>query len=285
MLCMRAWWDAQIRRRDRIRERLQEEVLRGTVLIDSDGDAVAQINALSVIELGGFMFGLPTRVTATARLGEGEVVDIEREVELGGALHSKGVLILSHFLASRYAADRPLSLSASVVFEQNYGQVEGDSASLAELCALLSALARTPIRQSLAVTGSVNQLGQVQAIGGVNAKVEGFFDICKARGLTGRQGVIIPSSNVDHLMLRGDVVEAVKEGGFHVYAVDRVDAALELLTGMEAGERGADGNFRDGTLNQRVEARLNQLAEERQAHSEKSHDGHDGDGGEGTHGD
>ncbi|HKJ09075.1 MAG TPA: ATP-binding protein [Gammaproteobacteria bacterium] len=279
--------DAQIRRRDRIRERLQEEVLRGTVLIDSDGEAIAQINALSVIELGGFMFGVPTRVTATARLGEGEVVDIEREVELGGALHSKGVLILSHFLAARYCADRPLSLSASVVFEQNYGQVEGDSASLAELCALLSALARAPIRQSLAVTGSVNQLGQVQAIGGVNAKVEGFFDICNARGLTGRQGVVIPASNVPHLMLREDVVDAVKNGRFHVYAVDSVDAAVQLLTGVEAGERGADGNFPDGTVNQRIEARLNQLAEERQAHSEKSHDSHDshdGDGGDAADG-
>lgn len=277
--------DAQIRRRDRIRERLQDEVLRGTVLIDTDGEAIAQVNALSVIELGGFMFGVPTRVTATARLGEGEVVDIEREVELGGALHSKGVLILSHFLAARYSADRPLSLSASVVFEQNYGQVEGDSASLAELCALLSALARAPIRQSLAMTGSVNQLGQVQAIGGVNDKVEGFFDICKARGLTGGQGVVIPASNVVHLMLRQDVVAAVKDGRFHVYAVDSVDAALQLLTGVEAGERDADGNFPDGTVNQRIEARLNQLAEERQAHSEKSHDGHDGDPGETADGD
>lgn len=270
--------DAQIRRQDRIREHLQDEVLRGTVLIDSDGERVAQVNALSVIELGGFMFGVPSRVTATARLGEGELVDIEREAELGGALHSKGVLILSHFLGARYAADRPLSLSASVVFEQNYGQVDGDSASVAELCALLSALGEVPIRQSLAVTGSVNQLGQVQAVGGVNAKVEGFFDICRARGLTGNQGVIIPGSNVTHMMLRGDITAAVRAGQFHVYAVDTVDQALALLTGLEAGERGADGTFGDGTVNQRIEARLNQFAELRHSYADKSADSHAGDG-------
>ncbi|MGA7801646.1 MAG: ATP-binding protein [Gammaproteobacteria bacterium] len=279
--------EAQIRRRDRIREHLQDEVLRGTVLIDSEGEAVAQVNALSVIELGGFMFGVPSRVTATARLGEGEVVDIEREVELGGALHSKGVLILSHFLAARYSADRPLSLSASVVFEQNYGQIEGDSASLAELCALLSALARLPIRQSVAVTGSVNQLGQVQAIGGVNAKIEGFFDICRARGLTGDQGVVIPASNVIHLMLRQDVLEAVQARRFHVYGVDTVDLALELLTRVEAGERREDGSFPEGTVNRRIEARLNELAGLRQVHSDRSQESHDceGDAEEGVHGD
>ena len=195
-----------------MRERLREEMQKGTLLIDTDGERVGQVNGLSVLQLGGYMFGMPSRITARVRLGSGGVIDIEREAELGGPLHSKGVLILSGFLAGRYSADQPLSLSATLVFEQNYGGVEGDSASCAELYALLSALADAPIRQSLAVTGSVNQHGDVQAIGGVNEKIEGFFDLCRARGLTGRQGVIIPAANVRHLMLRHDVVEAVAAG-------------------------------------------------------------------------
>ena len=255
--------DAQIRRADRVRERIQEEIHRGTILIDTAGEQVGQVNGLSVLELGTFAFGQPSRITARVRLGKGEVVDIEREVELSGPIHSKGVLILSGFLGARYAIDRPLSLSASLVFEQSYGMVDGDSASSAELCALLSALSGAPIRQSLAVTGSVNQRGQVQAIGGGNEKIEGFFDVCRARELTGEQGVLIPASNVKNLMLRRDVVDAVREGKFQVHAVETIDQGIEILTGVPAGERDASGNFPAGTINQRVEARLVELAEKR----------------------
>jgi predicted ATP-dependent protease len=204
-------------------------------------------------------------VTATARVGEGTVVDIEREAKLGGPLHSKGVLILSHFLASHYAKDRPLSVAASLVFEQSYGLVEGDSASLAEACALLSVLADAPILQSLAVTGSVNQLGEVQPIGGVNEKVEGFFDVCRARGLTGGHGVLIPAANVKNLMLRDDVVEAAAEGRFRVYAVASIDEAIELLTGLPSGERDATGRYPEGSVHRRVEDRLAELSSIREA--------------------
>ena len=259
--------DAQIRRADRLRERAQERIQRGTILIDTTGERVGQVNGLSVIGLGGFAFGQPSRITARVRIGKGKVVDIEREVELGGPIHSKGVLILSSFLGARYAAERPLSLAASLVFEQSYGGVEGDSASMAELCALLSALAETPVKQSLAMTGSVNQHGQAQPIGGVNEKIEGFFDICSARGLTGEQGVIIPVPNVQHLMLRHDVVEAVAAGKFHIYPMHNVDQAIELLTGIPAGAPDEDGNFPKGTVNQLVEARLIALAEKQRAFS------------------
>jgi lon-related putative ATP-dependent protease len=248
--------EAQIHRADRIRERLQEEVERGTLLIATEGEQVGQINGLSVLMLGGFRFGHPTRITARARLGKGQVVDIEREVELGGPIHSKGVYILSGFLAGRYAHDYPLSLSASLVFEQSYGAVEGDSASSAELYALLSALAGIPIKQSFAVTGSVNQLGEVQAIGGVNEKIEGFFDICRARGLDGQQGVLIPASNVKHLMLREDVVEAVRQGEFAIYPVATIDQGIEQLTGLPAGERNDKGEFPQNSFNRRVEEAL-----------------------------
>jgi lon-related putative ATP-dependent protease len=259
--------DAQIHRADRLRERLQERIQRGTILIDTAGERVGQVNGLSVLQLGHFAFGRPNRITARVRLGKGEVVDIEREVELGGPIHSKGVLILSGFLSGRYVVDRPLSLSASLVFEQSYGGVEGDSASMAELCALLSALADVPIKQSWAMTGSVNQHGEAQPIGGVNEKIEGFFDVCQARGLPGEQGVIIPVSNVKDLMLRPDVVEAVRAGRFHVHAVQTVDRALELLTGMPAGERDEEGNFPEGSINQRVEARLIDLVEKQRMYA------------------
>lgn len=257
--------DARIRRSDRLRERSQEAVERGLVLIDSTGERVGQINALSVIQLGAFAFGRPTRITARVRLGAGKVIDIEREVELGGPLHSKGVLILSGFLGSHFAPDTPLSLSASLVFEQSYGGIDGDSASSAELCALLSALAEVPIRQSLAVTGSVNQRGEIQAIGGVNEKVEGFYDICRARGLTGGQGVLIPAANVQHLMLRADVVDAARAGQFHIYPVATVAEAITLLTGLPAGERGPDGAYPESSVFGRVERRLLALAEARRS--------------------
>jgi lon-related putative ATP-dependent protease len=264
--------DAQIRRADRVRERVQEQIERGMIMIDTDGERVGQINGLSVISLGNFAFGQPNRITARVRLGKGKVVDIEREVELGGPIHSKGVLILSSFLGARYATEHPLSLSASLVFEQSYGSVEGDSASMAELCALLSALAGVPVRQSLAMTGSVNQHGEAQPIGGVNEKIEGFFDVCRLRGLTGEQGVIIPAPNVEHLMLRQDVVEAAAAGQFHIYPMQTVDQAMELLTGIPAGERDGEGSFPEGSINQRIEARLIELAE-RQLKLESEEDG------------
>jgi predicted ATP-dependent protease len=254
--------DAQIRRSDRVRQRLSEEVLQGTLLIDTSGEVVGQVNGLSVLEFARFSFGHPSRITARVRLGKGDVIDIEREVKLSGPIHSKGVLILSGFLGGRYAADHPLSLSASLVFEQSYGEIEGDSASSAELYALLSALSGLPVKQSLAVTGSVNQLGQIQAIGGVNEKIEGFFDLCKVRGLTG-QGVMIPASNVRHLMLKHEVIEAVRVGTFKIYAVETIDQGIEILTGVPAGERDASGKFPEGTVNQKVEARLVDFAEKR----------------------
>jgi lon-related putative ATP-dependent protease len=255
--------DEQTHRSDRMRDLVQEEIVRGTILIDTEGEKVGQINGLSVIEMGSFSFGRPTRITARARLGKGEVIDIEREVEMSGPIHSKGILILSSFLGARYTSDQPLSLSASLVFEQSYSGVEGDSASSAELYALLSALAETPIKQSLAVTGSVNQYGQVQAIGGVNEKIEGFFDLCRSRGLTGNQGVLIPASNVKHLMLRHDVVVAVAAGLFHIYPVETIDQGIGLLTGIEAGEQDESGGFPKGCINHKVEARLAALTRKR----------------------
>lgn len=248
--------DAKIERVDRISRRLREETRRGTILIETRGARVGQINGLAVMTLGGFAFGHPSRITARVRLGKGQVIDIEREVKLGGPIHSKGVLILQGFIAGRYALDHPLSLTASLVFEQSYGGIEGDSASSAELYALLSALAETPIAQSCAVTGAVDQLGEVQAIGGVNEKIEGFFDTCAAQGPIDGQGVLIPAANVKHLMLRADVREAVAAGRFAIYPVARIDQGIEILTGLPAGTRGADGRFPDGSLNARVESRL-----------------------------
>ena len=257
--------DECLARADRIRRTSQEMILRDIAMIDTDGEAVGQINALSVLSLREGTFGRPSRITARARVGTGTVVDIEREVELGGPLHSKGVLILSGFLQARYALDVPISLTASLVFEQSYGGVDGDSASSAELYALLSALSGVPIRQSIAVTGSVNQLGEVQAIGGANHKIEGFFDICAERGLTGRQGVTIPQSNIQHLMLRRDVVEACRAGRFRVWSVSTIDQGIEVLTGRPAGERGGDGGFPDGSINRLVEDRLISFANSRRA--------------------
>jgi lon-related putative ATP-dependent protease len=247
---------AQHHRLDQLRERLQEQILRGTLLIDTKGVQLGQINGLSVIDLGDYAFGTPTRISATARLGNGEVVDIQREVDQGGPIHAKGVLILSSYLGRRYARFQPLCLSASLVFEQTYGMVEGDSASVAELCALLSAIGDVPLRQSVAVTGSVNQHGEVQAIGGVNEKIEGFFDICNARGLTGDEGVIIPAANRKHLMLRPDVVTAAEQGRFHIWAVSHVDQAMELLTGQHAGLPDQEGIYPTDSINGQVQQRL-----------------------------
>jgi predicted ATP-dependent protease len=251
---------ARIRRAARLRDRTREAVLEKVALIDTTDTHIGQVNGLSVVELGGFAFGRPTRITCQVRPGSGKVVDIEREVELGGPLHSKGVLILSGFLAGRFALDTPMSLFASLVFEQSYSGVEGDSASSAELYALLSALSDVPLRQDLAVTGSVNQHGKVQAIGGVNEKIEGFFDICQARGLTGRQGVLIPQSNVQHLMLRQDVIDACKSGNFAVYPIATINEGMALLTGIAAGERDPRGDYPLGSINRRVEERLRSFA-------------------------
>jgi lon-related putative ATP-dependent protease len=255
--------EAQVYRSSRLRERLQEAILRDTILIDTEDSKIGQINGLSVMMLGNYAFGRPSRITARVRMGKGEVVDIERQVELGGPLHSKGVLILSSYLGSRYTSGRPLSLSASLVFEQSYGGVDGDSASSAELYTLLSALSETPIKQSLAVTGSVNQHGQVQAIGGVNEKIEGFFDICSARGLTGEQGVLIPIANVKNLMVRQDVVEAVMEGKFHIYPIETIEQGIEVLTGVSAGVMDEEGSYPEGTINQLVSSQLASMAETR----------------------
>ena len=263
--------DEQLHRASRVRERIQEAIQRGDIFIDCEGSKVGQVNGLSVIGLGNYMFGQPSRITATVHIGEGQVVDIEREVEMSGPIHSKGVLILSSLIASRYARKHPLSLSASLVFEQNYGGVDGDSASLAELCALLSALAELPIKQSFAMTGSINQHGQVQPIGGVNEKIEGFFEVCRTRGLTGEQGVIIPASNVKNLMLHPDVVEAVKANQFHIYSVETADQALGLLTGVEPGEADAEGNYPPDSINGMVHARLEEMAHIRQSFADSHH--------------
>ncbi|CAA7614937.1 ATP-dependent protease LA [Magnetospirillum sp. LM-5] len=248
--------DSAIYRQDRVREHVQDEIRRGTVHVATEGFEIGQINGLAVLQLGRFAFGRPSRITARVRFGKGEVIDIEREVDLGGPLHGKGVMILSSFLASRFGADGPLTLAASLVFEQSYGGIEGDSASSTELYALLSALAELPIDQGLAVTGSVDQFGRVQAIGGVNEKIEGFFDLCAARGLTGRQGVLIPATNVAHLMLRADVVEACRQGRFAIYPIQTIDQGIALLTGKPAGTANAAGRYPPGSVNARVQARL-----------------------------
>jgi len=252
--------DSRIYRADRVRERYQENILRDTIMVSTQGSQVGQINGLSVVQMGDFSFGFPSSITASIRRGKGDVIDIEREVELSGPIHSKGVLILAGFLGQRYASDEPLSLSASLVFEQSYSGVEGDSASSAELYALLSALANVPIKQSLAVTGSVNQLGQIQAIGGVNEKIEGFFDICAERGLTGEQGVLIPSANVKHLMINQKVRKAVAEGLFYIFPISEIDQGIELLTGIPMGQPDQEGSYPPETISGRVQIRLEKLA-------------------------
>ncbi len=264
--------DEHIQRSDRMRDRTQESIGREIVFIDTDGAKVGQINALSVLQLGTFSFGRPSRITARVRMGQGRVVDIEREVNLGGPLHSKGVMILWGFMAGRFAQNVPLAMAASLVFEQSYGGIDGDSASSTELYALLSALAEVPIHQGYAVTGSVNQWGEVQPIGGANEKIEGFFDVCMARGLTGQQGVLIPKANVQHLMLREDVVEASRQGKFAIHAVSTIDEGIEILTGIKAGMRGEAGVFEPGTVNRLVEDKLQAFAERARAFGRRGDD-------------
>ena len=264
--------DARKRRGGWIRDRVFEAIEKGIKNIETAGEKVGQINGLSIISLGDDMFGMPTRITALTRPGKGEIVDIEREVDLGGPIHSKGVMILSSFLSSRYARQIPLGLKASLVFEQSYGGVDGDSASCAELCALMSSLADVPIKQCMGITGSISQKGEVQAIGGVNEKIEGFFDICRKRKYSGEEAVIIPKANIRHLMLKQEVVAAIKEGTFGVYAVSTVDEAIELLTGMEAGNPDDSGNYPAGSMNGLVESTLHRFATDIREFTQKEKD-------------
>jgi lon-related putative ATP-dependent protease len=252
-----------------VQERIKEMILRDEIIIDVGGEKCGQVNGLSVIQMGDISFGQPSRITVSIGLGRDGLIDIEREAKLGGPIHTKGVLILSGYLTDKYAQDKPLSLAARLVFEQNYAGVEGDSASSTELYAILSALSGLPIQQGIAVTGSVNQKGEVQAIGGVNEKIEGFFAICEAKGLTGRQGVIIPSSNVSNLVLKEAIVEAVKEGKFHVWPVKSIDEGIEILTGVKGGEELPQGGFEENTVNWRVDKRLKELAEKLAAFGKK----------------
>lgn len=253
--------EAKIYRSNKTEERIQEFIEDGSILVDTEGAVVGQINGLSVYLLGDYSFGKPTRVTVRTYLGKGGLVNIEREAKLSGPIHDKGVMILAGFFGERFAQDKPLALAASIAFEQSYSGVEGDSASSTELYGLMSSLADLPIRQGVAVTGSVNQLGQIQPIGGVNEKVEGFYAVCKAKGLTGDQGVVIPVQNVKNLMLREEVIDAVRTGRFHIWGVSTVDEGIEILTGVPAGQRQAEGGWAEGTVNARVDRRLRDLAE------------------------
>ena len=253
--------EAKIFRSNMIEEHIQEMIDRGTLMIDVDGEVVGQVNGLAVYDLGDYMFGKPSRITASTSMGRSGIINIEREADLSGNTHNKGVLILGGYLRKKYAQDKPLTMSASIAFEQSYSGVDGDSASSTEIYALLSSLSEVPLRQYIAVTGSVNQKGEVQAIGGINQKIEGFYDCCQNIGLTGHQGVMMPESNVKDLMLRKDVVKAVKEGKFHIYSVKSIDEGIEILTGKKAGERQADGTFPRGTINYLVNEKLKTLAE------------------------
>ncbi len=256
--------ESRIKRVERIRTQLYQQIKNNVTRIEVNGKQTGQVNALSIITVGGFSFGQPSRLTATCRYGDGEVLDIDREVELGGDLHSKSVLIITSYLGSRYAKNKPLAMSASLAFEQSYGEVDGDSASLAELCALLSAIAEVPLRQDRAVTGSMNQHGDAQAIGGVNEKIEGFYDVCQQLGFTGQQGVIIPYDNIQHLMLRQDVIESVESGQFHIYAVKTIDQALALLSDNAEVDLIEQEHYPVGSFNDRVVKRIASWAETHQ---------------------
>jgi predicted ATP-dependent protease len=253
--------EEKVFRNSLIEERLQEVISEGTLRIDTSGEVVGQVNGLSVISLGDYIFGRPSRVTASTFIGKAGVVNVEREVEMSGPIHSKGVLILTSYLGHKYAQAGPLTLSASLVFEQSYSGVEGDSASSTELYALLSSLSDYAVKQGIAVTGSVDQHGRVQPIGGVNQKIEGFFDVCRARELTGDQGVIIPTANVRHLMLRQDVIDAVADGKFHIWPVNTIDEGIALLTGHKAGDQDENGLYPEGTINRAVADRLAEMTE------------------------
>lgn len=253
--------EAKIYRSNLIQEKLREYIQRNVIFISTEGEAVGQVNGLSVLSVGDFAFGAPSRITVTVGLGKEGLIDVQREVNMSGPIHGKGVMIIAGYLASKYARDKPLTVSSRIVFEQNYEGVEGDSASSTELYALLSALSGLPIKQSFAVTGSVNQKGEVQPIGGANEKIEGYFEVCKARGLNGQHGVLIPEANVRNLMLKNEVVEAVKAGKFHIYPVKTVDEGIELLTGIPAGKELSRGGFEPNSVNDLVDKRLREMAE------------------------
>jgi len=253
--------EEKVYRSNLIEKKIEEMIEKNIILIDTEGAKVGQVNGLAVLSLGYYGFGKPSKITASVGVGKKGIIDIEREAEMGGPTHTKGVLILSGYLNEKFAQREPLNLTARLVFEQSYSGVDGDSASSTELYAMLSALSEKPIRQYLAVTGSVNQKGEVQAIGGVNEKIEGFYEVCKAKGLTGKEGVVIPQSNVQNLMLKEEVVEAIKEGRFHIYPVKTIDEGIEVLTGEKAGERRPDGSFEEGTINYISQKRLSEMAE------------------------
>jgi lon-related putative ATP-dependent protease len=252
--------EEKVYRTNLVQERIQELIAEETLLVDLAGNKIGQLNGLAVYDLGDFSFGKPSRITAQTFMGRAGVINIERESKLSGKIHDKGVLILSGYLGEKYAQDKPLTLSSSICFEQSYEGVEGDSASFTELAAILSSLSGIPIKQGIAVTGSINQKGEIQPIGGVNQKIEGFFDVCKTKGLTGDQGVIIPQQNVKHLMLKREIIEAGEQGKFHLYAINNVDQGIEILTGREAGQKGADGSYPEDTINYLVDRRLSELA-------------------------
>jgi ATP-dependent Lon protease len=247
-------------RHNLIETRIREMIQEGTLLVDVEGSRVGQVNGLSVLEIGGYSFGKPVRITATAALGKAGLINIEREANLSGRFHDKGIHIIAGYLRSKFAQDKPLSLAASICFEQSYSGVDGDSASSTEIYALASALSGLPLRQDIAVTGSINQQGDIQAIGGVNEKIEGFFDVCRIKGLTGTQGVMMPESNVEDLMLREDVLDAVAAGKFHVWPVVKVEQGIELLTGIAAGKKNGDGKFEPGTVLALIDERLHAMA-------------------------
>ena len=252
--------ETRIQRLNRIQRKLYDQIDEGTIMINVTGTTVGQINALSFISIGGYQFGLPSRVTARTRIGKGDIINIERKVELSGPIHAKGIMILSAYLGSTYASDLPLSLSASLVFEQSYGIIEGDSASSTELYALLSSLSGLPIKQNIAVTGSVNQFGEIQSIGGINEKIEGFFDICMRNNPEAFYGVIIPEANVKHLMLKKELLDAVEKEKFAIYAVKTIDEGISILTGVEAGKADEKGDFPPESVNGRVVARLQEFS-------------------------
>jgi predicted ATP-dependent protease len=266
---------AKATRTGRVSARILDDMLAGIILIDTAGAAVGKCNGLTVLEVGDSAFGVPARISATVYPGSSGIVDIEREVNLGQPIHSKGVMILTGYLGSRYAQEFPLEISASIALEQSYGYVDGDSASLGEACTLISALSRTPLKQCFAITGSINQFGEVQAVGGVNEKIEGFFRLCEARGLTGEQGVIIPHANISNLMLDERVLEAVRNGQFHVYAVRQADEALSLLVGEPAGVPDEKGQFPKDSVNARVVERLREIAEMGLEEEEKAGPAHE----------
>ncbi len=251
----------KIYRSNMIEERIKELVKDDIIMINTKGARVGQVNGISVIPLGDYFFGRPSKITARVYIGRSGVLDIEREVKLSGPIHSKGVLILNGYLNGKYAYDKPISMSASICFEQGYEEVEGDSASCAELYAILSSLSGIPLKQGIAVTGSVNQLGEVQPVGAINQKIEGFFDACKVKRMTGGEGVMIPRRNLKHLMLRDDVIEAVKKGKFCIWAVNSIDEGMEILTDTQVGKKKPDGNYPTGTVNYKVDQRLREMAD------------------------